>query len=408
MSAKKQLYKWQGTSNDEKRICGKIYGFSEDDVLQKLHEQKIQPCAITSHVPGLSFNFSLARKQKVKSNTITSFVRMFADLLHANIPLIMALDFMVSDDDINTSLKPIIKSVKSDVEHGQPLSKAFGKYPQYFDLLFCNLLCVGEQSGKLDTVLKHIATYMEKRETQKRKVIKALFYPLTVLAIAIIVTSILLIFVVPQFQEMFANFGAKLPAYTQMVINLAKFMQSYGLVIFGIFVAIFIALKYCVKKIPLIAQKFDLLKLKIPFFGSILQKNIIYNFAKILAITFKSGMSILEALSISAGICNNYVYEKAIKEVREKVAHGYALVKAMREFNIFPKKVINFIAIGEESGQLDDMLEEIARNYEAEVNYVIENLNNLLEPLIMLILGVLVGGVVIAMYLPIFRLGTAL
>lgn len=405
MNETTQVYFWEGSNEKGARIKGKDFGFNTEDLINKLHSQKIQPIKIVCKIQNKITKVKLFSQKKIKSKDIAGFAKAFANLISANIPLVTALEFMASDSEAN-NLSEIIKNIKNDVENGMALNLAFRKHPQYFDSFFCNLISVGEYSGTLDAILKILASYLEKNELQKKKIIKALFYPIVVFIVAIIVTSILLIFVVPQFKEMFANFGAALPAYTLFIINLADFIKSKGIVILIFFLMVFLIVRRAIKCYEILAQYFDKIKLKIPIFGKFKQKIIISRFAKILSIMFKSGIPILEALAITASICNNYVYETAVLAIKNKITKGSSMQSAMREVNLFPHKMLHFIAVGEESGRLDDMLAEIAKYYEEELNYTIDNLNNLLEPMIMLILGVMVGSVVIAMYLPIFKLGS--
>jgi type IV pilus assembly protein PilC len=322
----------------------------------------------------------------------------------AGIPLVQSFDIVGAGHE-NPAMQKLILDIKADVESGMSLHEALGKRPLYFDDLFVNLVEAGEQAGALETLLDKIATYKEKTEALKAKVKKALFYPAAVLVVAIIVTIILLIFVIPQFEELFKGFGADLPAFTQMVINMSKFVQQKGIflaLVVGAGVAVFM---YFHKRSRRFREVLDRLTLRLPVIGPIMHKSAIARFARTLSTMFAAGVPLVEAMDSVAGATGNIVYENATLAIRDEVATGTRLQRAMENTDLFPNMVIQMIAVGEESGALDEMSGKVASFYEAEVDNAVDSMSSLLEPLIMAILGVLVGGLVIAMYLPIFKLG---
>jgi type IV pilus assembly protein PilC len=303
-------------------------------------------------------------------------------------------------------MQKLILDIKAEVEGGTSLHEALGKHPLYFDDLFVNLVEAGEQAGALESLLDKVATYKEKTEALKKKVKKALFYPAAVLVVAVIVTVILLVFVIPQFEELFKGFGADLPAFTQMVINLSKFVQSEGIFIAAVVAGAFWTFFYFQKRSRKMREFLDRVQLKIPIIGPILVKSAIARYARTLSTMFAAGVPLVEALESVAGATGNIVYEDAVLRMRDEVATGQRLQRAMEATGLFPNMVIQMIAVGEESGSLDSMSAKVATFYEAEVDNAVDSMSSLLEPLIMAILGVLVGGLVIAMYLPIFKLGS--
>jgi type IV pilus assembly protein PilC len=304
------------------------------------------------------------------------------------------------------AMQKLVLDIKSDVEGGTSLHEALAKHPLYFDDLFVNLVEAGEQAGALEGLLDKVATYKEKSEAIKKKVKKALFYPAAVLVVAVIVTVILLVFVIPQFEDLFKGFGADLPAFTQMVINLSRFVQSEGIFIAIVVGAAFWVFFYFKKRSRKMRHFIDRMALKMPVIGPILNKAAIARYARTLSTMFAAGVPLVEALESVAGACGNIVFEDAVLKMRDEVATGQRLQRAMENTGIFPNMVVQMIAVGEESGSLDAMAGKVATFYEEDVDAAVDSMSSLLEPLIMLILGVLVGGLVIAMYLPIFKLGS--
>jgi type IV pilus assembly protein PilC len=326
-------------------------------------------------------------------------------MLAAGIPLVQAFE-IVGGGNEKAAMQKLILDVKADVEGGTSLHEALAKHPLYFDDLYVNLVEAGEQAGALESLLDKVATYKEKTEALKKKVKKALFYPAAVLVVAIIVTVVLLIFVIPQFESLYKGFGADLPAFTQMVINLSGFVQHDG-----IYIAVALGLAgygffYFKKRSKAMREFLDRAILKFPIIGPILNKAAIARYARTLSTMFAAGVPLVEALESVAGATGNIVYEKAVLKMRDEVATGQRLQRAMEGTGLFPNMVNQMIAVGEESGSLDEMSGKVATFYEAEVDNAVDAMSSLLEPLIMVILGVLVGGLVIAMYLPIFKLGS--
>jgi type IV pilus assembly protein PilC len=305
----------------------------------------------------------------------------------------------------NPAMAELILSIKSDVESGNPLAKALGKHPLYFDDLYCNLVNAGESAGILDTLLDKIATYKEKTEALKSKIKKAMFYPIAVIVVAFIVTTILMLFVIPQFQEMFAGFGADLPAMTLMVIAMSKFFQSYWWAIFGGIGAAIFAFVQAKRRSRAFRDFLDRLSLKMPVFGDILNKAALARFARTLATMFTAGVPLVEAMTTVAGASGNVVYEEAILRIRDDISTGSPLNQSMQQTGLFPNMVVQMVAIGEEAGSVDSMLAKVADFYEQEVDDAVDGLSSLLEPIIMAFLGVVIGGLVVAMYLPIFKMG---
>ncbi|KTC79558.1 type II secretion system F family protein [Legionella cherrii] len=350
------------------------------------------------------FNF---KSKKIKSGDITVFSRQLATMIESGIPLVQSFD-IVAKGQTNKRLKELIENIKLDVETGLTLSEALMKHPAYFNELFCNLVEAGEKSGSLDIMLDKVATYKEKIETIKKKIKKALTYPMAVMVVALIVTTGLLIFVVPQFESLFKGFGADLPAMTQAVVSMSKFFQSYWYLIFGALGGGVYAFIYAEKHSPQFAQNVDRTLLKLPVIGPIIEKAAIARFSRTLSITFAAGLPLVEALKSVAGATGNIIFAKATDQIREEVSTGQQMNKAMENTQLFPNMVIQMVAIGEESGALEKMLSKVADFYEEDVDNAVDSLSSLLEPVIMVVLGVLVGGLVVAMYLPIFKLGSAI
>ncbi|WP_151777831.1 type II secretion system F family protein [Acinetobacter brisouii] len=344
-------------------------------------------------------------KKRVSTLDITIFTRQLATMMKAGVPLVQSFEIVAEGLD-NPAMREVVLGIKGEVEGGNTFAGALKKYPQYFDRLFCSLVESGEQSGALETMLERVAIYKEKSELLKQKIKKAMKYPLTVIVVAIVVTIILMVKVVPVFQDLFSSFGAELPAFTQMVVNMSKWMQEYWFImIIGIGLVIF-AIIETKKRSQKFRDGLDKLSLKLPIFGDLVYKAIIARYSRTLATTFAAGVPLIDALESTAGATNNIVYEKAVMKIREDVSTGQQLQFAMRAANIFPSMAIQMVAIGEESGALDAMLDKVATYYENEVDNAVDGLTAMMEPLIMAILGVLVGGLVVAMYLPIFQMGS--
>jgi type IV pilus assembly protein PilC len=326
-------------------------------------------------------------------------------MMSAGVPLVQSFEIIGRGNE-NPRMQELLFAIKSDVEGGSPLAEALGKHPLYFDELFCNLVRAGEHAGILEALLHKIAAYKERTEEIKGKIKKALFYPTAVIVVAFVVTAVLLIYVVPQFQSLFEGFGASLPAFTQMVINLSAFVQAWWWAIALGMIGLGIAFIQGKKRSPKFNHFLDRVILKVPVIGVIINKAAIARYARTLSTMFAAGVPLVEALTSVAGAAGNQVYSEAILRMREEVSTGRQLQSAMRDAQLFPSMVVQMVAIGEEAGSLDEMLSKVADFYEEEVNNAVDSMSSLLEPLIMVILGVLVGSLVIAMYLPIFKLGS--
>lgn len=395
------LFIWEGADRTGGRIKGELSARTETTAKAELRRQGIKVIKIKKKPKPL---FS-ARKKKITTKDIAVFSRQLATMMSAGVPLVQAFD-IVGRGHENPSMQELIMGIKADVEGGSPLAEALGKHPIYFDELFCSLVHAGEQAGVLETLLHKIAEYKEKTESLKAKIKKALTYPTAVIAVACIVTAILLIFVVPTFEELFKGFGADLPAFTQMVIEMSRFLQASWYIVLGVLVAVgfvFVKLK---QRSAAFNQALDRFSLHIPAIGTILHKAAISRFARTLATMSAAGVPLVEALKSVAGATGNIIYSNAVLRMRDEVATGHQLQLSMRQANLFPNMVIQMVAIGEESGSLDSMLAKVADFYEEEVDNAVDSLSSLLEPMIMAFLGVVVGGLVVAMYLPIFKLGS--
>jgi type IV pilus assembly protein PilC len=392
-------YVWTGKDKKGKTVKGRSLAPDEPALRADLRRQGV----VASKIKKQSSGFQTGGK--VKAEDIAIFSRQLATMLAAGIPLVQSFEIVGNGHD-KPSMQRLILDIKQDIEGGTSLHEALGKHPLYFDDLFVNLVEAGEQAGALEGLLDKIATYKEKTEALKKKVKKALFYPAAVLAVALVVTTILLIFVIPQFESLFKGFGAELPAFTQAVINLSRFVQSKGIYIAIVLAATVYAFVYFHKRSKAMRETIDRAMLKIPIIGPILNKSAIARYARTLSTMFAAGVPLVEALESVAGATGNIVYENAVMKMRDEVATGQRLQRAMENTGLFPNMVIQMIAVGEESGALDEMSGKVAGFYEQDVDNAVDSMSSLLEPLIMAILGVLVGGLVIAMYLPIFKLGS--
>src|SRR5580700_2773273 len=391
-------FTWEGRDKKGVKVKGKSIAADEAALRADLRRQGIAASRIRKQSSALKAG------GRVKPQDIAVFMRQLATMLAAGIPLVQGLEIVGSGHDKPAAQK-LILGIKGDIEAGSALHEALAKYPLYFDKLTTNLVEAGEHAGALESLLDKVATYKEKTEALKSKVKKALFYPTAVLVVAVIVTVILLIFVIPQFESLFKGFGADLPAFTQMVINLSRFVQAQGIFIAVVTAAAVYAFAYFHKRSRKMRQTIDRMALKFPIIGPILNKAAIARYARTLATMFAAGVPLVEALESVAGACGNIVFENAVMAMRDEVSTGQRLQRAMENTGQFPNMVIQMIAVGEESGALDSMAGKVAKFYEDDVDAAVDSMSSLLEPSIMAILGVLVGGLVIAMYLPIFKLG---
>jgi type IV pilus assembly protein PilC len=401
LAIKQQLFAWEGTDKSGKRIRGEMPGTSDTLVKAVLRRQGINPLKVKKKTQPL-----LGEKggKNIGAKDIAVMSRQLATMMSSGIPLVQAFE-IIGQGQENKKMRDLIFTIKTDVSAGGTLADALKKHPLHFDELYVNLVAAGEASGVLEGVLHKIALYLEKMEAIKSKVKSALFYPAAVIVVAFIITAILMIYVIPQFESIFSNFGADLPWLTAVVIKMSQFFQEYWWAIFGGITGVIAGILQAHKRSARVAQMFDRLSLKLPVLGSILEKSAIARFARTLSTIFAAGTPLVEAMKSVAGACGNIVFSEAIHKMREEITTGTQLQVAMRDSNIFPHMVIQMVAIGEESGSLDAMLNKVAEWYEQEVDDAVEALTSLLEPIIMAVLGILIGGLVVAMYLPIFKMG---
>ncbi len=397
-SASKQItYLWEGKDKKGKVVKGEMRANGDSFVKATLRRQGINVTKVKKQS-----NFS--KKGKVTDKDITLFTRQLATMMKSGVPLLQAFD-IVGKGHNNPAVAKLLGDIKSEVETGSSLSAAFRKYPLYFDNLFCNLVGAGEQAGILDTLLDRLATYKEKILAIKSKIKSALMYPISIIVVAFVITAVIMIFVVPAFKDLFSSFGANLPAPTLMVMALSDFFVSYWWAIFGAIGFGLWFFFYTWKRSEKMQSTMDRLMLKLPIFGEVIRKATLARFARTLATMFAAGVPLVEALDSVAGASGNRVYYDATKKIQSEISTGTSLTVAMQNSEVFPNMMLQMTAIGEESGALDSMLGKVADFYESEVDDAVEGLSSLMEPIIMVVLGVLIGGLVVAMYLPIFKLG---
>ncbi|MDZ7790569.1 MAG: type II secretion system F family protein [Xanthomonadales bacterium] len=398
-----QTFQWEGKDKRGKKIKGERVGRNEMIVKAELRQQGIVPGRVKKKPKPL---FGSTGK-RISPRDIAIFTRQLATMLYSGIPLVQAF-VIIAQASENPRMKKLLDDVRNDVESGSTLSEALGKHSYYFDELYINLVEAGESAGVLDQVLDSIASYKERIESIKGKIKKAMFYPASVLAVAVGVTTLLLVVVIPQFEDMFQGFGADLPAFTRMVVDLSHFMQQKGwLVLIGA-VALIVGLIQAKKRSKGFAHFLDRASLKIPIIGPVLEKSALSRFASTLSTTFAAGVPLVDALKTVAGATGNVVYEEAVHKIREDVATGHSLQLSMQQTGLFPPMMIQMTAIGEEAGSLDAMLDKVAAFYEEEVNNTVDALSSLIEPIIIVLIGGLVGGLVVAMYLPIFQMAAVM
>lgn len=398
-AVKVSVYSWEGIDRKGTKLTGELSGHNPALIRAQLRKQGITPSKVRKKSASI---FSAGKR--IKSLDIVLFTRQMATMMKAGVPLLQSFDIIGEGFD-NPNMRKLVEEVKQEVAAGNSFATALRKKPQYFDELYCNLVDAGEQAGALETLLDRVATYKEKTEALKAKIKKAMTYPIAVLVVAFIVSAILLIKVVPQFQMVFEGFGAKLPAFTMMVIGLSEMMQEWWLAaIAGVAIAVF-GFKYALKRSQRFRDGLDRGLLKLPIIGALIYKSSVARYARTLSTTFAAGVPLVEALDSVAGATGNVVFKNAVNRVKQDVSTGMQLNFSMRTTGVFPTMAIQMTAIGEESGSLDAMLDKVATYYEDEVDNMVDSLTSLMEPFIMVILGVVVGGLVVAMYLPIFQLG---
>ncbi|HEY0660878.1 MAG TPA: type II secretion system F family protein [Lysobacter sp.] len=398
-----EIFVWEGTDKRGIKMKGEQPAKNANLVRAELRRQGITPQVVKPKGKPL---FGGSGK-RVTPRDIAIFSRQVATMMKSGVPIVTSMEIMAGGQK-NPKMKDLINSIRSDIESGLSLYEALSKHPVQFDELYRNLVKAGESAGVLETVLDTIASYKENIETLKGKIKKALFYPATVVAVAIIVSAVLLVFVVPQFEKTFESFGADLPAFTQMIIAASDFMIAWWWIVLLVTVGAGVAFIMAKNRSPAFSHFIDRMMLKIPVIGQVLHNAAIARFARTLAVTFKAGVPLVEALETVAGATGNQVYEQAVLRIRDDVAVGYQMNLAMKQVNLFPHMVVQMTAIGEEAGALDAMLFKVAEFYEQEVNNAVDALSSLLEPLIMIVLGVVVGSMVVGMYLPIFKLAATI
>jgi type IV pilus assembly protein PilC len=399
MAKTADIFEWSGSDNKGNRNKGEITASSLLEAKNLLRRRGISATRVKKQATPL-----FKKKDKVTPSDICMISRQIATMLGAGVTLIQSLE-MIGQGHAKMSVRKMMNDITSEVKSGNPLSSALRKHPMQFDDLYCDLVETGEQSGALETIYDRIALYKEKAEALKSKIKKAMFYPIAVLVVAFIVTTILLVFVVPQFEEIFAGFGAELPVFTQMVLNLSNFVQKWGVFIGAGMAAAAIMFVRAHRNSIKLRDYVDKRILRIPIIGEILKKAAIARFTRTLSTTFAAGVPLIGALDSAAGASGNAVFRDAILFIKKEVSGGVQMNVAMRATNVFPDMVTQMIAIGEESGAVDEMLSKIATIYEAEVDDMVDGLTSLLEPMIMSVLGVVIGGLIVAMYLPIFQMG---
>lgn len=393
---------YDGTNKRGERVKGETTHRNIELAKAQLRKQGISVKTIKKKSKPL-----LQTKKAIKALDIAIFVRQLATMMKAGVPLTQSFE-IVADSLENPSMKELVLQIKADIEGGNNFEGALRKHPRYFDDLFCSLVGAGEQSGALETMLERVATYKEKSEMLKAKIKKAMKYPIAVIVVAFIVTAILLIKVVPVFADLFHSFGAELPAFTQMVVNMSEWMKKYWWILLFSIAGAVIGFSEAKKSSKAFRDFLDRLSLKVPIFGNITYQAIIARYARTLSTTFAAGVPLIDALDSTAGATNNVVYYNATQKIKNDVATGQQLQFAMRSTNLFPSMAIQMVGIGEEAGSLEEMLDKVATYYENEVDNAVDGLTSLMEPMIMAFLGVVIGGLVIAMYLPIFKMGSVI
>jgi type IV pilus assembly protein PilC len=398
-------YTWVGTNKQGKVVRGELMARNLDAVKVELRKLGVTPKSGKIRKKGKSL-FGGGSGKKIKTADIAVFSRQLATMLKAGVPLVQAFD-IVGQGHSNPNMTKLIMAIKNDVEAGSTLASALRPHKMYFDDLFVNLVDAGEQSGALETLLEKVATYKEKSEALRVKIKKAMTYPISVLVVAVIVTAILLIFVVPTFSSMFASFGAELPAFTQMVVHLSDFVIAWGWLVAIIIIGAIVAFIQTKKRSRAFCERLDRLYLKLPLIGVLTRSSAVARFSRTLATMFSAGVPLVEAMVSVAGASGNSVYKKDILRIRDDISGGSTLQSSLAQNkDLFPNMLIQMVGIGEESGALDEMLSKVAEYYESEVDTVVDNLTTLMEPLIMAFLAVVIGGLVIAMYLPVFKMGS--
>lgn len=401
MAAENTVFVWSGNDRNGRKSKGEVLASSAAVARAQLRKQGIAAKSVKKKSkPLITFG-----AKKIKPADIAIFTRQLATMLKAGVPLVQAFDIVAEGSD-NETMRELIMTIRGDVSSGTGLAGALGRHPQHFDELFCSLVASGENSGTLEVMLDRVATYKEKTEALKAKIKKALTYPIAVIVVAVVVTAILLVKVVPQFAETFKGFGSDLPGFTLFVLRISDWVQDWWFILLLLFFAAGYIFSWAKRRSKRFADWIDSVTLKIPIIGSVVHDAVMARFSRTLSTTFAAGVPLIEALESTAGAAGNAVYARAIRRIRDDVTTGTALAISIRTTGLFPSMLLQMTAIGEESGSLDDMLGKVADHYEAAVDNAVDSLSALMEPMIMSVLGVLVGGLMIAMYLPIFMLGS--
>jgi type IV pilus assembly protein PilC len=393
---KESVFVWEGRDRTGKKIKGEMRAGGQAVVNATLRRQGINVTKVRKQ--------RLGGGKRVTEKDIALFTRQMATMMKAGVPLLQAFD-IVGKGHANPKVTKLLMDIKSDVETGSSLAAAFRKHPLHFDALYCNLVQAGEQAGILESLLDRLATYKEKILAIKSKIKSALFYPIAVIVVAFIITAVIMIFVIPAFKSVFTNFGADLPAPTLVVIAISDFFVANWYLIFGVLIGGVYGFFELWKRSQAVQIYMDRLMLKLPVFGEIVRKSVIARWTRTLSTMFAAGVPLVEALESVGGASGNYVYQLATRQIQQEVSTGTSLTASMQNANVFPNMVVQMTSIGEESGSLDGMLSKVADFYEQEVDDAVDALSSLMEPIIMVVLGVLIGGMVVAMYLPIFKLG---
>lgn len=395
--SKGKRFTFEGKNIETERLVrGEVVAKDEEEARKKLQRRGIRPLRISK--------VKTARKRRITQEDITVFTRQLATMMKAGLPLMQAFE-IVARGHSNPSMTEMLMQVRSDVEQGSALGKSFSKYPKYFDRFYCNLVSAGESGGVLESLLDKLAVYKEKTQAIKKKVKTALTYPIAIIVVAIALIFIMMMFVLPAFKEVYANMGAELPSLTQLVMNLSDLFVDYGWIMIILLIVSAFGLYKLHEKSPTFQKRIDALILRLPVFGTIVRKATIARWARTTSTLFAAGVPLVEVLDSVAGASGNILYEEATQDIRAKVTQGLSLTSSMQSTDMFPNMVIQMTAIGEESGSLDDMLNKAAEFYEDEVDNSVSRLSHLMEPIIMVVLGSLIGILLIAMYLPLFNLG---
>lgn len=396
-SVKEVIFEWEGKDRNGKTVRGELRASGEHQVQATLRRQGILVTKVRKR--------RMRSGKKIAPKDIAIFTRQLATMMKAGVPLLQSFD-IVGRGSTNPSVAKLLNDIRTDVESGSSLSSAFRKHPLYFNTLYCNLVEAGEAAGILEDILDRLAIYMEKTEAIKSKIKSALMYPTAVIIVAFVVVALIMIFVIPAFKSVFENFGADLPAPTLFVIAMSEFFVSYWYIIFiGIFAGVYLFLQSW-KRNEKMQMFMDRLLLQIPIFGNLIEKSVIARWTRTLSTMFAAGVPLVESLDSVGGAAGNYIYKSATQKIQQEVSTGTSLTNAMSNANVFPSMVIQMTAIGEESGSIDHMLGKAADFYEAEVDEMVAGLSSLMEPIIIVFLGTIIGGIVVSMYLPIFKLGS--